>query len=167
MTLLLIHLHITLGHGRITSTDSHNGVSIMISHVGRIAWLKGPGGAGKSIVAQYCAEALEERLGASFFFSRPNDRDDPHRFFTSISIRRDPTLVGKSVRHQFRDLPEAQYLTLSIPTSELAERVIIVNGRMHEPEGTAGHHEGRDGIRSRGVHLTPLDLLQLRRATPQ
>ncbi|KAF9451810.1 hypothetical protein P691DRAFT_662511, partial [Macrolepiota fuliginosa MF-IS2] len=86
------------------------------SHFDQIAWLKGPSGPGKSIVAQYCAEALEERLGASFFFSRSNDRGDPYRFFTSISyqlamkddrygdlldrrICRDPTLVGKSVLH--------------------------------------------------------------------
>ncbi|KAF9451813.1 hypothetical protein P691DRAFT_637383, partial [Macrolepiota fuliginosa MF-IS2] len=115
------------------------------NHVDQIAWLKGPGGSGKSIVAQYCAEALEERLGASFFFSRSDERGNAHCFFTSISyqlamkddrygdlldrrIRRDPTLVGKSVRHQFRDLLEAPIQELNRKGTELAECVVIVDG---------------------------------------
>ncbi|KAF9443678.1 hypothetical protein P691DRAFT_679077, partial [Macrolepiota fuliginosa MF-IS2] len=45
----------------------------------RILWILGPAAIGKSAVAQTVAEEFKEagRLGASFFFSRPNQLDDP------------------------------------------------------------------------------------------
>lgn len=110
----------------------------------RIAWLKGPAGVGKSAIAQTCAEALGEKLGAAFFFSRANRREDPGRFFTSIAyqlavrfnsygdlldgeIHRDPTLVDKSLPHQFQDLLVAPFRELRIREA-VAGRVIIVDG---------------------------------------
>ncbi|KAJ3565188.1 hypothetical protein NP233_g7800 [Leucocoprinus birnbaumii] len=43
----------------------------------RMLWLRGPAGVGKSAIAQTFAErcAERDRLGATFFFSRPNSRD--------------------------------------------------------------------------------------------
>lgn len=84
-------------------------------------WLSGPPGVGKSAVAQTCAEELEERLAATFFFSRCDKRDDPTRLIPTIAyqlaaripsyatlvegnILRDPTLVSKTMRTQFREL---------------------------------------------------------------
>ncbi|KAF5347763.1 hypothetical protein D9756_010335 [Leucocoprinus leucothites] len=45
----------------------------------RLFWLSGPAGIGKSAVAQTVAEDFKKKglLGATFFFSRPNKRDDP------------------------------------------------------------------------------------------
>ncbi len=85
-------------------------------HAEHILWVRGPTGVGKCAIAQTCAELLSERneLGAAFFFSRSNQKDDPTCLFTSISyqivtksasfgdiidrvIHGDPTLVKKSL----------------------------------------------------------------------
>ncbi|KAF9439605.1 hypothetical protein P691DRAFT_297371, partial [Macrolepiota fuliginosa MF-IS2] len=57
------------------------------NHRHRIFWLKGPAGVGKSAIARSCAEvfAAQGKLAAAFFFSYPNQRDDPQRLFTTIS----------------------------------------------------------------------------------
>lgn len=114
------------------------------NHVERITWVKGPAGVGKSAIAQSCAEGLGDKLGASFFFSRPNHRDDPNRFFTSLAcqlsekfthygtlldqeIRRRPTLLKKALPHQFRDLLVTPFTNPTIK-EEVGEQVIIVDG---------------------------------------
>lgn len=106
--------------------------------------MKGPAGVGKSAIAQSCAEALGDKLGASCFFSRPNHRDDPDRFFTSLAyqlavkypsygtfldneIYSNPTLVKKSLPHQFHHLFVIPFRDPAI-RKEIAERVIIVDG---------------------------------------
>ncbi len=85
--------------------------------------MQGAAGVGKSAIAQTCAELLVERnqLGATFFFSRPNQRDDPERLFPSLSyqlttisdayanildqkLQRNPTLLEKSLGAQFHEL---------------------------------------------------------------
>ncbi|KAF9442637.1 hypothetical protein P691DRAFT_810320 [Macrolepiota fuliginosa MF-IS2] len=115
------------------------------SHPERIAWLNSLAAVGKSAIAQTCAETLGDRLGAAFFFSRPNHRDKPNRFFTSISyqlavkydsfsdivdsnIIRNPTLVDKALPHQFQDLIVAPIQKLKRKGEELPELVIIVDG---------------------------------------
>ncbi|OCH90173.1 WD40 repeat-like protein [Obba rivulosa] len=52
-----------------------------------VYWLTGVAGCGKSTIAHTVAERLDEghRLGASFFFSRTHDLDDPHLFCTTIA----------------------------------------------------------------------------------
>lgn len=84
--------------------------------------MKGPAGVGKSAVAQTCVEALKSRgkLGAAFFFS-VNGRSKPKELFTTIAyqlstqfpnyrdvvdlqIRRDKTIVYKTIASQFREL---------------------------------------------------------------
>lgn len=89
-----------------------------------VMWWKGP----KSTLAQMCAEKAEEQLAATFFFSRLQGVNDPKRFFTTIShqlathfplyaalvegkLRRDPYLVTKSLKVQFREL-------ISVPFQE-------------------------------------------------
>ncbi|KAF9441982.1 hypothetical protein P691DRAFT_682461 [Macrolepiota fuliginosa MF-IS2] len=86
-----------------------------------LLWIYGPAGVGKSAVVQTFAEALAaaNRLGATLFFSRPNDRSDPKRVFITIAyqlavripsyrtfvieqIALDPGLLEKGMREQFK-----------------------------------------------------------------
>ncbi|KAF9441186.1 hypothetical protein P691DRAFT_813475 [Macrolepiota fuliginosa MF-IS2] len=89
----------------------------------KIRWLNGPAGVGKSAILQTIAEAeaasLTSILGATLFFSRPNERNDPQRVFTTIAYQLsmkypayrkyivelltfNPTMVKKSMREQFK-----------------------------------------------------------------
>ncbi|KXN91235.1 hypothetical protein AN958_01757 [Leucoagaricus sp. SymC.cos] len=110
----------------------------------RLLWLNGPAGVGKSAIAQTTAELLGERLGAAFFFSRLNHRDDANRLLPSIAyqlatshapyrkaidtlLHNDPTLVSKSIRRQFQSLiiiPSQ----LEVQRDSLREKVIIIDG---------------------------------------
>ncbi len=116
------------------------------SHHERVLWIQGPAGVGKSALAQSCAELLakQNRLGAAFFFSRHNNRDDPACLFTSISyqittksisyrnavdlrIRNASTLVEKSITSQFDELLVKPMEELRKETG-LEEYVIIIDG---------------------------------------
>ncbi|KAF9446040.1 hypothetical protein P691DRAFT_784411 [Macrolepiota fuliginosa MF-IS2] len=113
----------------------------------RIFWLKGPAGVGKSAISQSCAEefASRKRLAAAFFFSRPNQREDSQRLFTSISyqwaskrkpyaeilkstIHDDPTIVDKELRHQFHHLFISPLQELVAKHEAIPERVVIIDG---------------------------------------
>ncbi|KAF9444669.1 hypothetical protein P691DRAFT_786350 [Macrolepiota fuliginosa MF-IS2] len=112
-----------------------------------IFWLKGPAGVGKSAIAQSCAEELatQKKLAAAFFFSRPNQREDPQRLFTSISyqwaskrkpyaeilkstIHDDPTIVNKALPHQFHHLFVSPLQKLVANGEDITERVVIIDG---------------------------------------
>ncbi|KAJ3559222.1 hypothetical protein NP233_g11322 [Leucocoprinus birnbaumii] len=112
-----------------------------------IAWVKGPAGVGKSAIAQSVADALAGILGCSFFFSRPNRRDDPTRFFTTLSgqlatrfpdsgygdivgqsILRDPTIVEKALADQFRHLFVIPLRQLRESNEEFPSKVVIIDG---------------------------------------
>lgn len=112
-----------------------------------MVWVNGPLGVGKSAVAQTCAERLEkESLGAAFFFSRPNERDDPQGFFTTIAsqltthcrpyadlleakIRSNPSLISKSLGVQFRELIAVPFQELRAQGMDIEnERLIIIDG---------------------------------------
>lgn len=86
-----------------------------------LLWLNGPAGVGKSAIIQTVAESLAESntLGATLFFSRLNDRQDPQQVFITIAfqlatripafqiyiterIALDPSLLRKGMREQFR-----------------------------------------------------------------
>ncbi|KAJ3564890.1 hypothetical protein NP233_g7993 [Leucocoprinus birnbaumii] len=90
-----------------------------------VLWLHGPFGVGKSAIAQTSAEefASNDRLCASLFLSRPNNRSNPNRIFTSIAyqistrsrpfalivnekIQNDPSILGTDLRVQFQELIE-------------------------------------------------------------
>ncbi|KAJ3555930.1 hypothetical protein NP233_g12094 [Leucocoprinus birnbaumii] len=101
----------------------------------RIFWLCGPAGVGKSAIIQTVAESISSstqplsyRLGATLFFSKPNDRDDPKRVFTTMAYQLatrypayrdyivsqlvdDPLLGQSSMAEQFR-------LLLAVPFAE-------------------------------------------------
>ncbi|KAF9441986.1 hypothetical protein P691DRAFT_714764 [Macrolepiota fuliginosa MF-IS2] len=88
----------------------------------KILWLHGPAGVGKSAILQTIAEVASKPassiLGATLFFSRPNNRDDPKCVFITIAYRLavryplyrqyvvrllaiDPQLVERSLAVQF------------------------------------------------------------------
>ncbi|KAF9447208.1 hypothetical protein P691DRAFT_776292 [Macrolepiota fuliginosa MF-IS2] len=116
-------------------------------HSCRIFWLKGPAGVGKSAIAQSCAEefAAQKKLAAAFFFSRPNQREDPQRLFTSISyqwtlkhksyadilqstIHDDPTIIDKELSHQFYHLFSSPLQELDTEGEGAPKRVVIIDG---------------------------------------
>ncbi|KAJ3563272.1 hypothetical protein NP233_g9046 [Leucocoprinus birnbaumii] len=114
-------------------------------HPQRLAWMRGPAGVGKSAIAQSLAQLLGATLGASFFFSRPNHRDDPNRVFTSIAyqlavkiqvygdllnriIQGDPTIAKKSLPTQFHELIVAPIRVLKQQGRTIPETVIIIDG---------------------------------------
>ncbi|KAF5348787.1 hypothetical protein D9756_009765 [Leucocoprinus leucothites] len=126
-------------------------------HPERLAWMKGPAGVGKSAIAQSTAQALGNKLGATFFFSRPNRRDNPHRFFTSIAyqlavklqafrdfldqkIQHDPTIVTKSLPLQFNELLIAPVRALKQQGKGLPDMAIFVDG-LDECRGEAAQQE--------------------------
>jgi hypothetical protein len=86
-------------------------------------WIYGPAGCGKSAVAQTFAERCADvgRLGAAFFFSRPNKRNDPKTVIPTIAyqlsvhcadykavltsrLADDPQLLSKALSVQFKKL---------------------------------------------------------------
>lgn len=92
-------------------------------HQARALWMRGPAGVGKSAIAQTCAEKIQAagRLGATFFFHRPNGWNDPRKFIPTIAyqlttkdsayrdlvdtiILRDPLVLETSINAQFEEL---------------------------------------------------------------
>ncbi len=108
--------------------------------------MNGPAGVGKSAIAQTCAERVgKDHLGAAFFFSRPNERDNPDRLFPSIAyqistrvepiaiildrkIRNDPSLLSKTLDIQLQELIIAPYLELKEQKMDMQKRVVIIDG---------------------------------------
>jgi hypothetical protein len=88
----------------------------------RITWLYGPAGVGKSAIMQTLAETLAPSIIClSFFFSRPNSRDDTKKVFPTLAYRLaitnpvyrryleenlaiDPDFLAKTVKQQFMRL---------------------------------------------------------------
>lgn len=89
----------------------------------RMIWIHGAAGVGKSAIMQTLAEAesSSQTTFTTLFFSRPNERDDPKKAFTSLAYRfavlnseyqnyigerlqDEPTFLGKSMEEQFRRL---------------------------------------------------------------
>ncbi|KAF9443890.1 hypothetical protein P691DRAFT_763865 [Macrolepiota fuliginosa MF-IS2] len=112
-----------------------------------IFWLKGPMGVGKSAISQSCAEMFttQKRLIATFFFSRPNQRDNPQCLFTSITyqwaskcksyakilkstIHNDPTIVDKELHHQFHHLFISPLQELADRGEDIPKCVVIIDG---------------------------------------
>ncbi|KXN87649.1 hypothetical protein AN958_08328 [Leucoagaricus sp. SymC.cos] len=119
----------------------------------RALWLSGPAGVGKSAVAQTVAEKFQEDriLGAAFFFSRPNCRDDPdtliptlayqlavhhcgYRSIIAHQIADDPSILKKHRRAQFNALIIDPFrillndLTRQHPDIVLRPLFIVVDG---------------------------------------
>ncbi len=111
----------------------------------RLLWMEGPAGVGKSSVVQSCTENIGDKLAAAFFFSRANNRDLPTRLFPSIAyqlstryptyrekldtkISYDPSLVGKSMNVQFRELIVAPFEGLKKEGQFVQEGAIFIDG---------------------------------------
>ncbi|KAJ3555928.1 hypothetical protein NP233_g12093 [Leucocoprinus birnbaumii] len=123
----------------------------------RILWLCGPAGVGKSAIVQTAAEILASpteplgyRLGATLFFSKPSNRDDPNRVFTTLAYQlathypayreyivsrliNDPLLVQCSMAEQFRLLFAVPFTERQIDQSG-SSLVILLDG-LDECEG--------------------------------
>lgn len=115
-------------------------------HRFRMSWMEGPFGVGKTTIAQTCAGKIGEALlGATFFFSRPNQIDDPDRFFPSIAyqiatkvkpfadilderICNDLSMLTKTMEVQFRELIVLPFLELKERGVLVQERVVIIDG---------------------------------------
>ncbi|KAF9444907.1 hypothetical protein P691DRAFT_299567 [Macrolepiota fuliginosa MF-IS2] len=149
----------------VTTSIQSGSVSGHGSSLHKLLWVSGPAGVGKSAVAQTCAEALQEssELGAAFFFSIPNQRDDPTKLFTSIAyqlatrklpatspygvlleedIRKDPSVVKKSLEVQLHQLiidPVMDLLERSCMTR--SQRVVVIVDGLDECRGHGTQEE--------------------------
>lgn len=108
-------------------------------------WLQGPAGVGKSALAQTCTERMGDRLGASFFFSRPNGWVSPTTFVPTIAyqlatkypayrnlvdvkIIQNPFLLEKTINVQFAELIEEPLKQLRNQYQELTEGIVVIDG---------------------------------------
>lgn len=114
-----------------------------------IYWVMGPAGVGKSAVGQTVAEHFAEkgRLGASFFFSRPNHINDPDTVIPTLAFQLavnipeyraiitqrfadNPTILRKNRRIQFRELIAEPFgsLVAHNPNISSTPLLIIIDG---------------------------------------
>ncbi|KAF9448933.1 hypothetical protein P691DRAFT_728791 [Macrolepiota fuliginosa MF-IS2] len=112
-------------------------------------WLLGPAGVGKSAIAQTIAEecAADGSLGATFFFSRLNNRNNPNSVIPTIVyqlvvqhpeykqlvtqlLAANPSLLEKNLRTQFRELIIKPFKVLMMRDPLMAQRpfMIILDG---------------------------------------
>ncbi|KXN80991.1 hypothetical protein AN958_06503 [Leucoagaricus sp. SymC.cos] len=108
-------------------------------------WLRGPAGTGKSAVAQTFAElcAAKHRLGAAFFFSRPNKRDRPEKVIPTLAFQlafhcpsynliitrvlaADPHLLEKAIHVQFKQLIVEPFSQLGTQNHEIVRQPFLV-----------------------------------------
>ncbi|KAF9443349.1 hypothetical protein P691DRAFT_809095 [Macrolepiota fuliginosa MF-IS2] len=118
----------------------------------RVLWLEGPAGVGKSAVAQTCAQDMGARLGATFFFSRPNGWNKPTTFLPTIIyqlttkypayrdlvdaiVLRDPLILEKSIRVQFHDLLVQPLRQLEGVEGGVGEDAVIIIDGLDECDG--------------------------------
>ncbi|KAF9439920.1 hypothetical protein P691DRAFT_740255 [Macrolepiota fuliginosa MF-IS2] len=132
-----------------------------LAHKYRILWLNGPAGVGKSAILQTIAETEADSptsiLGATLFFSRPNNRDDPKCIFTTIAYRLavryapyrqyivrlltlDPTLVEKSMREQFKAFIVLPFVKEKVMAG-LHDTVLILLDGLDECKGEEAQRE--------------------------
>ncbi|KAJ3557769.1 hypothetical protein NP233_g11659 [Leucocoprinus birnbaumii] len=123
----------------------------------RLAWMKGPAGVGKSAIAQSMVQVLGAKLAAAFFFSRPNRRNDPERFVTSIAyqlamkhhvlrhlldqkIDDDPAILSKSLPFQFEEILVDPFRAMKQQGLVFPETVILVDG-LDECDGESAQQQ--------------------------
>ncbi|KAF9450119.1 hypothetical protein P691DRAFT_701940 [Macrolepiota fuliginosa MF-IS2] len=145
----------------------------------QIFWMHGPAGVGKSAVAQSCANffAARKKLGAAVFLSRPNGRNDPDRFFTSISyqlairvesygdhldhrIQRNPTIITKSIAEQFQELLVNPISQLRAEGVDIGEWLIIIDGL-----DECGGKDGGDGKAEKYARDIQCDIVEMAAAS--
>ncbi|KAF9453328.1 hypothetical protein P691DRAFT_771504 [Macrolepiota fuliginosa MF-IS2] len=127
----------------------------------KILWLHGPAGVGKSAILQTIAEVEAESptsiLGATLFFSRPNNRDDPQCVFITIAYRLaviyppyrqyvvklltlDPRTVEKSMQEQFKAFIVRPFVEEKL-LDGLRDTVLIVLDGLDECKGDGAQRE--------------------------
>lgn len=126
-----------------------------------LIWLYGSAGCGKSAVAQTFAEKCVElgRLGATFFFSRPNKRNDPKSVIPTLAyqlathcpeykavitsrLADDPQLLSKAIPIQFKKLIIEPFTHLQHQNSEsIKKRFLILLDGLDECQGEAAQCE--------------------------
>jgi hypothetical protein len=108
-------------------------------------WLFGPAGTGKSAIAQTFAQACFElgRLGAAFFFSRPNGRDKAETVIPSLvyqlcvycpafksvvaqALANDPQLVKKAMSVQLKRLLIEPLSQLRASSDESVQKPFLI-----------------------------------------
>ncbi|KAF9443960.1 hypothetical protein P691DRAFT_763811 [Macrolepiota fuliginosa MF-IS2] len=145
----------------------------------RMLWLLGFAAVGKSAVAQTIAEEFQEagRLGASFFFSRPNHLNDPdaaiptlvyqlairvpeYKQIISRRLADDPRILKKNRRTQFRELLIEPFhiLMTQYPHAVPQPLLIIIDG-LDECMGKQAQCEFIDMI---SAHVRKVDKFPLR-----
>ncbi|KAF9448008.1 hypothetical protein P691DRAFT_653590, partial [Macrolepiota fuliginosa MF-IS2] len=149
-------------------------------------WLHGPAGTGKSAVAQTFAEHCYDRgrLGAAFFFSRPNERNKPKTVIPTLAyqlavhcrgfnasltdqLAGDPQLLTKAPRIQLRKLIIEPLLALQTQEHErIKEPFMIILDGLDECEGEEPQLEFVSMI-SEAAQLKNLPLLWLICSRPE
>lgn len=140
-----------------------------------ILWLHGCAGVGKTAIAQTIAEKCVEidRLGATFFFSRPKHRDDPARVIPTLASQlaaRNPDykqIIAKQLENNpgvLHKTPRIQFNVLMVePFTILRDRIqqpllVILDG-LDECAGEAAQKEfieliiGFDNVAAPGTLL--------------
>ncbi|KAJ3573772.1 hypothetical protein NP233_g2218 [Leucocoprinus birnbaumii] len=131
------------------------------THDCSMIWLYGSAGCGKSAVAQTFAEKCVslKRLGAAYFFSRPNKRNDPKTVIPTIAyqlalhcpdykavitsrLADDPQLLSKAIPVQFRELIITPFSQLQAHGCQSIRRpfLIVLDG-LDECQGEAAQCE--------------------------
>lgn len=111
----------------------------------KMLWIMGPAGVGKTAVAQTIAEEFKASgcLGAAFFFSRLNDRNDPDLVIVTLAYQLaiqlpdykraltlclvdDSTILEKSRRSQFNQLIVEPFRTLVAQGSPCVQQPLLI-----------------------------------------
>ncbi|KAF9444094.1 hypothetical protein P691DRAFT_678258, partial [Macrolepiota fuliginosa MF-IS2] len=149
-------------------------------------WLHGPAGTGKSAVAQTFAEHCSERgrLGAAFFFSRTNNRNEPKTVIPTIAyqlavhcrsystiladqLAGDPQLLKKAPRVQFKQLIVNPFLELqSHKQWRIQKPFLVLLDGLDECEGERAQFEFLNMI-NEAAQLENLPLLWLICSRPE
>ncbi|KXN85088.1 hypothetical protein AN958_11717 [Leucoagaricus sp. SymC.cos] len=121
----------------------------------KILWIHGPAGVGKSAIMQTLAQEEHKSptsiLGATVFFSKLRQRNDPNRLFNTIAyqlavrykpycqyitniLSKDPKIVEKSMKEQFHWLIEKPFVEKNVLQGHRSRVLIILDG-LDEVEG--------------------------------
>ncbi|KAF9440579.1 hypothetical protein P691DRAFT_687251 [Macrolepiota fuliginosa MF-IS2] len=145
----------------------------------RMFWVLGPPAVGKSAIAQTIAKEFneKERLGASFFFSRPNHLNDPdqviptpvcqlatkslrYRYIVTKRLVEDPLVLDKNRHVQFKKLIIEPFRKLMTEYPQiLHEPLLILLGGLDECKDKQAQCEPTDLI---STHVRQADKFPLR-----
>ncbi|KAF9450251.1 hypothetical protein P691DRAFT_726361 [Macrolepiota fuliginosa MF-IS2] len=147
-----------------TRLDISNNIQSWMHNLARkykILWLNGPAGVGKSVILQTISETESKSsrsiLGATLFFSRSNNRNDPKRVFITIAyqlavryplyrqyvvglLTLNPALVNKSLAEQF-EIFIVQPFAVKELLAGLCDTVLVLLDGLDECKGEEAQRE--------------------------